>query len=367
MKSNKTLSLAVAAAALLAAGVFLTVKRSNQQADLGGGVVFADLQSALGDVTEIRLSKGDGSRTTLKKEATGWTVVERQFPADAQRVRELALALARLRLVERKTADPANYPKLGVEDPSPTAGSTLVEVVAPKQTWALIVGKSAENRAVYVRKPAEPASFLAAPLITADPDQKRWVDRLLVDLAGAKIHQVSATVGKGPAYLLTRAQPGATELALSPVPKGRAAVSNMSLSGQAEALVSFNFDDVRSAPATAAGDTVVYRTFDGQVITFRGRREADKAYVSVSAQRDPALAAKFAPAPATPATPAPALAPPPPAGEANATAPVPAVEKPPEADKTAERLATRAGFEYEIPVYKYEAIFRPYEDLLEKK
>jgi hypothetical protein len=33
-----------------------------------------------------------------------------------------------------------------------------------------------------------------------------------------------------------------------------------------------------------------------------------------------------------------------------------------------ERLAARAkGFEYEVPVYKYESIFKPQEDLLEKK
>jgi hypothetical protein len=45
---------------------------------------------------------------------------------------------------------------------------------------------------------------------------------------------------------------------------------------------------------------------------------------------------------------------------------------PPAADasetQVVERLASRTqGVEFEIPVYKYEAIFRPYEELLEKK
>lgn len=348
MKS-KTLILGIVAGALLAAGLFLTLHRSNQQADLGGGAVFADLEPALGQVEEIRLSKGDGSRTTLRKAATGWSVVEREFPADAQRVRELALALANLRLVERKTADPANYAKLGVDDPSPTATGTLVEVVAGKQSWSLIVGKGAEGRAVYARKPGEAQSFLASPLVTADPDQKRWIDRLIIDLPGAKVHDISGKVGKGPAYVLTRAAPGAPELTLSPVPKGRTPVSNLSLGGQAEALASFHFDDVRAASAApAATDTVTYRTFDGQVITFSGRREADKAFITVSAQRDPALATRFAP----PA----------------AAAPVPSAEKPEAQDQSTERIAARAqGVEFEIPAYKYEAIFRPFDDLFEKK
>lgn len=364
MKGNRTLVLGAVAAVLLLAGLFFTLRKSSEQADLGGATVFADLKASLGDVQEIHLSKGDGSRTTLRKVAAGWTVVERQYPADAQRVRELALGLADLRVLERKTADPANYPKLGVEAPSPTAASTLVEVVAGKKTWSLLVGKSAEGRAVYVRKPAEATSLLASPSIIADPDQKRWIDRLIIDLPGTKIHEVSANVGKGPTYLLSRAQPGDADLALSPVPKGRTPVSNMVLGGQAEALTSFHFDDVRPAAPAGTPDTVTYRTFDGQVITFTGHREGDKAYVAVSAQRDPALAARFAPppaAPADPATPAPAT------GAAATPAPVPTAEKPATEDKTTERLAGRAqGLEFEIPVYKYESIFKPYEELLEK-
>jgi hypothetical protein len=192
MNQKKFMIVAGATVLLLGAGVWLSMHRSNQQTDRGGGSVFADLKSALGEVEEIRLSKGDGSRTTLHRNADGWTVVERQYPADAARVRELALGLAGLRIVEQKTSDPANYAKLGVEAPDkPTAGSTLIEVVAGTKTWSLIVGKAADGRAVYVRKPAEAASALAQPLITADPDQKRWIDRLITDIPGANVHDIS--------------------------------------------------------------------------------------------------------------------------------------------------------------------------------
>jgi hypothetical protein len=180
-------ALAGAAAALLAAGVWISMHRSNQLAELGGASVFSDLKPALGEIQEIRLSKGDGSRTTLRKNADGWTVVERQYPADLARVRELALALANLKIVERKTRDPANYAKLGVETPdNPAATSTLVEVVAGKNNWSLIVGKGAGASAVYVRKPAEADSLLVEPLVAPDPDQKRWIDRLIADLPGSR-------------------------------------------------------------------------------------------------------------------------------------------------------------------------------------
>ena len=365
MNQKKFMIVAGAAVVLLVAGVWLSMRRSDLQTDRGGGNVFADLKNALGEVEEIRLSKGDGSRTTLHRDADGWTVVERHYPADAARVRELALGLAGLRIVEQKTSDPANYAKLGVEAPDkPTAGSTLVEVVAGKKTWSLIVGKTADGRAVYVRKPAEATSALAQPLITADPDQKRWIDRLITDIPGTNVHDVTVKPASGPEYLLTRADRSATDVTLSPIPKGRAPVSPMSLNGQAEALAGFHFDDVRALPAattppaaTPATDLATYRTFDGQVIEFTGHREGDKAFVAIATRRDPELAAKFPePAPAPAATP-------------HAATPVPAAPGKPAKlpDQTAETLGARSkGVEYEIPAYKYEAIFKKQEELLEK-
>jgi hypothetical protein len=124
----------------------------------------------------------------------------------------------------------------------------------------------------------------------------------------------------------------------------------MSLAGQADALAAFNFDDVRPlpSPAPASTDRATYRTFDGQVIELQGRRDGDKAFVTIAARRDPTLAAK-APAPA----------------DAKAGEPKPAESKP--AERTVERLAARtAGVEFEIPLYKYEGIFKTRDDLLEK-
>jgi hypothetical protein len=373
MTRRNFLVLAGVAGVLLAAGVWLDANRAGRQADIAGGEVFADLKPALADIEEIRFSKGDGSRTTLRRGAGGWTVVERNYPADINRVREFALGLAGMKIVERKTSDPANYPKLGVEAPdTPTASGTLVEVVAGKKTWSLIVGKGAEGRTAYVRKPAEAASALASPSVVADPDQKRWIDRLVTDIPGADVHDIAVRPASGPAYLLTRAKPGDPDLALSPVPKGRTTVSSMSLDSQADVLASFLFDDVRAIadPAPAATDHATWRTFDGQVIEFAGRRSGDKAFITVTARRDAALAAQFpAPAPATPA-PAPAAAPATSAAApaAPAAPPAPAAPAPPKpAAQTVERLAARAaGVEYEIPAYKYDALFKPQEELLEK-
>ena len=363
--TRKTLGiLAALAAVLLGSGIAVLVHREGQQSEQPGGLLFPDLRSSLDAVTEIRLSKGDGSKTTLRKEDGGWTVVERNFPADGTHVRELLLGLVGMKLIETKTSDPASYPKLGVEAPdSATAASTLVEVAAGQKTWPLIVGRNAEGRAIYVRKPADKASALVEPAISVDPDQKRWIDRQLTDIRGDAVHDISVKPANGPAYLLTRAERGATDLVMSPLPKGRKP-AGMALNGQADALTAFHFDDMRPLAATpAAVDRATFRTFDGQVIEFTGHKEADKAYVSVTATRDPALAAQFpAPAPEKPAA-APAA----PGATAPMATPPATVEPAKPADQSAERLAARVkGQEFEIPLYKYESIFKPQEDLLEK-
>lgn len=355
MTRKNYLTLAGVAAVLVIAGLWINSHKASQQADLGSGVLFGDLKAELGNLDEIRFSKGDGSKTTLKRGADGWTVVERNYPADPARVRELALALATMKIVERKTSDPANYAKLGVEPAdSPTATSTLVELVAGKKTWDLLVGKSAEGRAVYVRKPKETQSALAQPVVVVDPDQKRWVDRLVADVPGTDVREISVQPATGPAYLLARAKQGDVDLVLSPIPKGRKPASSMSIDGQADALSAFNFDDVHAldSPAAAATDHATFKLYDGQVLEFAGRKTADKAFVTVSAHRDGVAPAAIAASPATPA-------------DTKAPAPKPTEATP--AAKTVERLASRAsGVQYEIPVYKYDALFKPVEELLEK-
>ncbi|MBC8027694.1 MAG: DUF4340 domain-containing protein [Steroidobacteraceae bacterium] len=372
MTRQKLTALAVIAAVVLGAGIWLGAYRDSQQSAAGDGALFGDLKAKLGDVTEIRLSRGDGSKVTLRRGDSGWTVVERNFPADAQRVRELALNLASLEIVERKTSDPANYAKLGVEAPdTPTATSTLVEVVAGEKTWALIVGKSAQGQAVYIRGPKDAASALAQPALTVDPDQKRWIDRQLTDLAGADVHDISVTPTKGAAYTLTRANRGDNDLTLSPVPKGRSPASAFSLNGQAQALVAFNFDDVHPlpSPAPTAVDRAIFRTFDGQVIELNGRRAENKSFVTVSVRRDPALAAQFPPEKVAETKPAEPKASEPKASDSKAATTKPEAqtpETPKPSTTTVERLSARAsGMEFEIPGYKYDAIFMSQEDLLE--
>jgi hypothetical protein len=87
-----------------------------------------------------------------------------------------------------------------------------------------------------------------------------------------------------------------------------------------------SFDDVGKASAAAAAAHALFRTFDGLEVDVAGRKDGARSLVTVSAR---------------------------------------ATAKQTEAEAQT-RNARLGGWEFEIPDYKYAAIFRPLEDLLKK-
>src|SRR5689334_16360397 len=127
--------------------------------------MFAGLLDHLNEVATIKVSGGgkDASALTLQKGDQGrWLVADRGgYPADAKRVRELALGLANLRLVEAKTAKPDLLPRLDLGDPAkPDAKAREVQLLDKdgKPLAAAIIGKAkyglygGARSGVYVRR-----------------------------------------------------------------------------------------------------------------------------------------------------------------------------------------------------------------------
>src|SRR5919206_1534319 len=108
--------------------------------------MFAGLLDHLNDVQTVKVTGGT-EKLTLRRAADGkWQVEERGgYPADGKRVREVALGLANLRLVEAKTAKPDLLPRLDLADPAkPDAKAREIELQGKdgKPLAAAIVGKT---------------------------------------------------------------------------------------------------------------------------------------------------------------------------------------------------------------------------------
>jgi hypothetical protein len=330
MTPRRVFILLIASVLVIVLAVWLSSNRQTARPTTAGDPVLQGLdKGAVNSVSEIRLTKGDGTKTTLKKGPTDWSVGERDYPADTGKVRKLLLDLAALNVVEEKTSTPENYPTLGVEDPnSDKAAGTRVDAVTSWKTYSLIVGKSSGAKSGFVRMVNAPQSLLAAPLITLDADPRRWLDRTLIDIPQDRIKEIAVKPATGPGYTATRASKDQSDFTVAEVPKGRKLSNPAAADPIAGSLAGVTLDDVQHTPTTAPTGIshAVFTTFDGLKIDVAGHKEGTKTLLSFT-----------------------------PTSTAQAT----------EAEvKTLE--ARLKAWEFEVPSYKYDGMFRALEDLLEK-
>lgn len=329
MTARRVTWLLAAGLVVIAFAIWLSSQRHLERSTSAGDAVLPGLTLGVNTVTQLELVKGDGTKTIVKKAGDGWSVSERDWPADVSKVRKLLLALGALTVVEEKTRLPANYPALGVEDvTTPKSSGTRVAAVAPARTWALIVGKSSSAKSGFVRVAGAEQSLLAAPLLSVDADPKSWLANALVDVPAERVRQVEEKPAQGAAFSASREKKQDTHFTVTPLPKGRELTGPGAADGIPAALSALTLDDVHrgSAPAEARLAHALFHTFDGLDLDVAGRKDGTRSLVAISAR----AAGKEAQA---------------------------------EADKINARLA---GWEFDVPEYKYTAIFTPLEELLKK-
>jgi hypothetical protein len=345
MTGRRVGALLVAALVVIALGLWASSRKIEDSHSGAGAPVINGLKAQVNDVTEVRISRGDGSKATLRKGPTNWVVAEREYPADSGKVRKLLLDLSKLEVVETKTSDPAKYAQLGVEDvTTPTAGGTRVELVTPEKVHGVIVGRTSGMKSGYVRATDEKQSVLATPQLMLEADPQRWIDTALVDIADSRIREVEVTPASGPAYKLARENKDQADFTVTGVPKGRELSSPSAASTVSRELAGLTLTDVRKPAAAAAATSsplpsssrsssstaspkAVFRTFDGLEIQLQGRQDGERRYVVVTSQ-----------------------------STAKETA-----------DEATKLTARTKDWEFEIPNYKYDGIFKPIEELLKPK
>ncbi len=328
MNARRVTWLLLAGILVIAFAIWLSSLRHLERATLSGDLVLPGLEHGVNNVSEVRLRKADDTHVTLKKADTGgWFVGERDWPAQVSKVRKLLLDLGALNVVEEKTRLPANYPALGVEElSSPKASGTEITVISPAQKWTLIVGKPSGGKSGFVRVGAAEKSLLAAPLLMPSADLKSWLEPAVIDLPPERLREIEEHPAEGPAYGAARQKKDDAHFSVTALPKGRELNGPGAADSLAAALSGLTLEDVaRAAPAAApASARAVFRTFDDLEVEASGRKDGAHSLVTLSAR---------------------------------ATAPG--------AQAEAQRLqAHLAGWEFEIPDYKYAAIFPPLTALL---
>jgi len=271
MRTGTSLVLAAAGAVVLALGIVYSGGPVGETAQtLQGRLAFPDLTPKLADATQLEIHHGAVTMhlTRGAKDAGGqWGVADRAgYPAQPDKVHQLLVALTELRLDAARTADPAQYGRLGVADPGKGSDSTLVRVLDGKggTIAALIVGHArAAQRGnadtLYIRRPGEAQSWLADGKVLVSVDTQDWLDRTIVDIDPKKIAGVTATRGNA-SVAFARKDGTLTLIAPADHPK----IDTSKVDDVASALSSLTLEDVQKAPApgTPFGHSV-FTTTDG--------------------------------------------------------------------------------------------------------
>ena len=247
---------------------------------------------------------GKATIATLVRGAERWTVAERNnYPADVGRIRRNLLALAEARIVEQKTANPEFYSRLGVQDiASPSAGGTQLTITGGRQSIDLIVGSAQAGATdlTYVRRAAEPGSWLIAARFDLGKTGGEWLDRSLTNIPADRIASVTidhpgietlritrAPAPEKPAGNDSAPATGIVEFQVAGVPAGRqlsyAGVAN----GVAGTLADLQLEnaEIRGVLGAAPGKPIVahFETIDGLVIETSAWRLGDGTRITFNA------------------------------------------------------------------------------------
>ncbi len=285
-------SLILAAVAVIAVGGAWQFGGGLSQAPtaeaMAGGLVFPGLASKLGQVARIEI-QGKAALLAIVQAGGKWGLADRGgFPVQQDKLRELLTGLTELRLTEARTSEPANYGRLGVEDPSPVGTSNLLRLLdgAGKPIVTLIVGhrrvRTQGNvpETIFIRRPGEAQSWMAEGRLPVDSDPQLWFERDIANIAGAKI--ASATVERGDVVLGFARNGEKFELT---APAEHPKTDDYRVEEVARALESLTLTDVRPAteqPGVAIG-TVRHTLGDSTVITTKVFRADTEIWIQIAA------------------------------------------------------------------------------------
>lgn len=271
----KSFSILVATA-VIALGAALWVNRSNQPAsepDLQNTPLLPALRDELNAVDSVTFTgAANQAIASFKRGADGWRIAEKSgFPADVAKLRELLLKLADANVLDAKTANPARYAELGVEDPAgakcdppanaDAAGKTdaqkkcldskgvLVTLGGLKAPVKLIVGlfNGGGGGGTFVRRDGEARSLLASGNLAIDKNAAAWIRHELVDIDAARIKEVRLTGLDGKTLRVYKEQSADASFKVADVPAGRALASDFVANSLGSGLSSLRAEDVAAA------------------------------------------------------------------------------------------------------------------------
>ncbi|MFN0009539.1 MAG: DUF4340 domain-containing protein [Planctomycetota bacterium] len=311
--NTRSLTILGIVTALVAVLAIVTLQKRERavEATPTGQKLFPALTAKINDAAEIEVKRQDGV-TTLKKAGETWGLAEKNgYPVDMAAVRKCLIGMTQMTTAEEKTADPALYAKLGVEDPAAEgATSTLVTVrdASGATLAALIVGKERTGkgqgnvRQVYARKSDEARSWLVNGDLGLPEEGTDWLEKKILEIKRERIRAVEVKHADGQVVLVDRDKPETDNFTLHDIPEGKELSYPSAPGSLGGALEWLNLEDVKPAGEMDVKDgataTAKFSCFDGLTVTVTTKNVEDRTYARFEASYE---APPEIPGPPTPA------------------------------------------------------------------
>lgn len=296
------------AATLVAVGLAAWAIATRQVPAAGRTVdepLFAGLLERLDDVATIRFRRGE-TEATVRRDGDVWRVEQLNgYPADTAKVRDLALGLANLRVVETKTARADRLDRLDLDDPAtaPADGAreVILEDAAGTVLASVVLGRErprlfgTAGSGIYVRRGGEDQAWLAAGELDVPDEPLKFARLPILDLTESGMARVTLDADGPDPVVVAKASPDEDVFTLDRTDPGmQGDVERMGrLAAALDTLMMVDVVEASERPLPADVRKVRFETWDGLIVTLASERPQGgplpETWVQITVEAGPQL------------------------------------------------------------------------------
>ena len=273
---------ALTVVAVGAAGYSLNANRAGPGVEMSGAV-FPGLIEGINTIDKVVVEHRNKTLTMVRSPKGAWTMDESDgYAVSAKNAEKVVVQLADLNFYETKTKKPDLYSRLHVEDPKKKQsearhirlfdkdGKVLVDLIAGRKRHNLV---GARKEGVYIRKPGNAQTWLAAGELSVGVKSSDWLERKIVDIKEKDVLSVTLRHSDGEVIKVSKEDAKARNFALHGIPDGKTLEYDTDPNNIAAVIDQLELDDVRKAGYIAfdGGKTTTaeFITRDGLKLEFR--------------------------------------------------------------------------------------------------
>jgi len=296
MTPKSVMVLGLVTVVAVGAAAYSLTSNPTAVATSASGAVFPGLIDKVNDVTKVMIEHRDKT-LTIARGKDGWSMAEADdYPVAAKNAEKVVVQLADLKFYEVKTKKPELYDRLHVEDPTgkesegrrirlfDAEGTVLADLVAGRKRYNLV---GARKEGLYIRKPDDPQSWLAAGELDVEIRPGQWLVEGIVDISEKDIARAVVRHPDGEVVEVSKPDPAAKNFTLAGIPDGKMLKYETDPDNLAAVPDQLNLEDARKAGAIEFPEggtiTATFETRDGLSLTLDTVTKDDSTWARLKA------------------------------------------------------------------------------------